>query len=102
MWEAAAVRSVLSGIVLVGLGACLLNTDRDEWRRGRLAPLRFVATESTPRSMLAVTMIFSVTSTLGKGAVQYMPGIEFGPFYAALLAGGIIAAGLGLLTGVRS
>lgn len=77
----------LSGIALVSLGAYLLNTDAAEWRRDPLAPLRFITTESGPRLMLGVAMIFSVTSTLGKGAVQYMPGIEFGPFYAAVLAG---------------
>ena len=77
----------LFGIVLISLGAYLLNTDPAEWRRDRLAPLRFIATETGPRLMLGVAMIFSITSTLGKGAVQYMPGIEFGPFYAAVLAG---------------
>ena len=85
----------LSGIVLVSLGAYLLNTDSAELRRDSLAPLRFIATESGPRLMLGVAMIFSITSTLGKGAVQYMPGIEFGPFYAAVLAGATLCVVLG-------
>ncbi|MGE0485362.1 MAG: EamA family transporter [Gammaproteobacteria bacterium] len=76
----------LAGIVLVSLGAYLLNLDSTTWRQDKLAPLRFIAREQGPRLMLGVAVIFSVTSTLGKGALQYMPAAQFGPLYGAVLA----------------
>lgn len=76
----------LSGVVVVSLGAYLLNLDPRDWREDKLAPLRFIVTERGPRLMLGVAAIFSVTATLGKGALHYMPAFEFGLLYSVVLA----------------
>jgi drug/metabolite transporter (DMT)-like permease len=75
-----------SGIALVTIGAYLLNNDLTGGGRDLFAPFKFIVIETGPRLMLCVAMIFSLTSTLGKGALQYMPGVYFGPFYALFLA----------------
>jgi drug/metabolite transporter (DMT)-like permease len=71
------------GVVLITAGAYLLN-GAELSRGGWLAPFRFMLREPGPRLMLGVALIFSVTAVLGKGAVQYMPGADFGAFYAVL------------------
>lgn len=83
--EVVSMRGLL-GIALVTVGAYLMNNDLSSQRRDLLAPFKFIITEAGPRLMLCVAMIFSMTSTLGKGALQYMPAERFGPFYALLLA----------------
>ncbi|MEQ8232887.1 MAG: DMT family transporter [Gammaproteobacteria bacterium] len=75
----------LVGVALVSGGAYALNLDAATWRVDKLAPLRFVLRERGPRLMLGVALIFSLTSTLGKGALAYMPPLAFGPFYGVLL-----------------
>ncbi len=87
----------IGGVVLVSTGAYLLNLDASGRRHDWRAPLRFIARERGPRLMLGVALIFSLTSTLGKGAVQYMPGLAFGPFYGVVLA----AATAGVVLVVR-
>jgi drug/metabolite transporter (DMT)-like permease len=77
------------GVVLITAGAYWLN-GAEMSRGGWFAPFRFMLSETGPRLMLAVALIFSVTAVLGKGAVQYMPGADFGAFYAVLF--GICAA----------
>lgn len=76
----------LAGIVVVSLGAYLLNLDPRDWREDKLAPLRFIARETGPRLMLGVAGVFSVTATLGKAALGYMPALPFGLLYSVLLA----------------
>lgn len=76
----------LSGVVVVSLGAYLLNLDPRDWREDKLAPLRFIAREKGPRLMLGVAAIFSVTATLGKGALLYMSALDFGLLYSVVLA----------------
>ena len=71
------------GILLVSFGAYRLNCDAHD--KGVLAPIRFLLTESGPRMILIVALIFGMTATLGKGALAYMPPEQFGPFYAMLL-----------------
>lgn len=71
------------GVVLITAGAYWLN-GAEMGRGGWLAPFRFMLSEPGPRLMLGVALIFSVTAVLGKGAVRYMPGADFGAFYAVL------------------
>ena len=71
------------GVALITAGAYMLN-GAELSRGGWLAPFRFMLSEPGPRLMLGVALIFSVTAVLGKGAVQYMPGADFGAFYAVL------------------
>ena len=82
--EAISLRGLI-GILLVTLGAYRLNSDSHE--AGLLGPLRFLLTESGPRLILVVALIFGMTATLGKGALSYMPAEQFGPSYAMLLGG---------------
>ncbi len=77
----------LAGVLLVTLGAYTLNlnhacrADPRTW----LAPFFAIYRQRGSRLMLAVALIYSVTSVQGKGAMQYMAGIEFGAFYFVLL-----------------
>jgi drug/metabolite transporter (DMT)-like permease len=76
-----------AGIMLVVLGAYGLNIEHASIARWRtwFAPFAAVLRIRGSRLMLGVAMIYSVTSVLGKGAMQYMPAASFGPFYFALL-----------------
>jgi drug/metabolite transporter (DMT)-like permease len=76
-----------AGIALVVAGAWLLNVRharRGDWRSWAM-PLRAILHEPGSRMMLAVAVIYALTSTLGKGAMQYLPAHYFGAFYFALL-----------------
>lgn len=77
----------LAGIGLVALGAYGLNLEHARPARWRtwLAPIRAILSQRGSRLMLGVATIYSVTSVLGKGALQYMPAASFGPLYFALL-----------------
>ncbi|HEX9181253.1 MAG TPA: DMT family transporter [Burkholderiales bacterium] len=74
----------LAGILLVVAGAWLLNLDRGG-SRDPLEPFRAITRQRGARLMLMVAAIYSVTAVMGKGALAYMPGAAFGPFYFALL-----------------
>ncbi|MGR8949837.1 MAG: EamA family transporter [Gammaproteobacteria bacterium] len=76
-------RQGMLGIVLVSVGAYRLNGDVHA--KGLLAPFKFLFTETGPRLILIVALIFGMTATLGKGALSFMPPAQFGPFYAMLL-----------------
>jgi drug/metabolite transporter (DMT)-like permease len=87
--EAVSGRGML-GILLVVAGAWGLNLDRAGWApRTWLAPLRTIAREQGSRLMLTVAAIYSVTSALGKGALNLVPGaaLEFGALYFVILGG---------------
>lgn len=76
-----------AGIVLVVCGAWLLNIDARHDGRGPalLAPFRAIVRERGSRLMLAVAALYSLTSVMGKGALQYVTPGFFGPFYFVLL-----------------
>ncbi|NNM82698.1 MAG: DMT family transporter [Burkholderiales bacterium] len=72
--------SGLSGIALIVFGALLLN-------RGRMIdPFRAIFAEPGSRMMLVVSLLYGLTSVLGKGALQYCPPLQFGALYFLLLA----------------
>jgi drug/metabolite transporter (DMT)-like permease len=77
-----------AGILLVVCGAWLLNLDaaRTGRRLDMLAPFYAIARERGSRLMLGTAALYSLTSVLGKGALQYVSPMFFGPFYFALLA----------------
>ena len=50
-----------------------------------LAPFPAILRERGSRLMLAVAALYSLTSVMGKGAVQYVPPTAFGPFYWGIL-----------------
>jgi drug/metabolite transporter (DMT)-like permease len=76
-----------TGILLVVAGAWLMN--REQVRRpgwySWWAPLRSIFTNPGSGMMLGVAGLYSLTSVMGKGAVQYMPPAQFGPFYWLVL-----------------
>ncbi|MCF7983508.1 MAG: EamA family transporter [Thiohalocapsa sp.] len=73
----------LVGIVLVVVGAWLLNVGRARLRdwRSWARPLAAILWEPGSRMMLAVAVIFAFTSTMGKIALEYIPAQQFGAFY---------------------
>lgn len=77
-----------AGILLVVCGAWLLNQGAAGGGRlaGVLAPFRAIVRERGSRLMLATAALYSLTSVLGKGALQYVPPGFFGPFYFVILA----------------
>ncbi len=75
------------GILLVVSGAWALNLEPGglaDWRRLH-APLGAIARNKGSRLMLLAAMLYSLTSVGGKGAMQYMPPAQFGPFYFSIL-----------------
>ncbi len=75
------------GILLVAIGAWVLNmrTARlNDWKTW-LAPLAAIFTNQGSRLMIAVAALYGLTSVFGKGAMQYMPPLQFGPFYFLML-----------------
>lgn len=83
----------LAGIILVVVGAYFLNGDQ-AGGRGWLLPLTRIIRNRGSIYMLIVAMIYSLTSVLGKRAMQYATPLSFGPFYFLLL-GALIVAGVG-------
>jgi len=77
-----------AGIALITAGAWLLNSQhfstRSKWHI--LAPFKAILHEPGARLMLAVAFIYSITSVLGKGALQYVAPPFFAAFYFFLLA----------------
>ncbi len=72
-----------AGVLLVMVGAYVLNLEHARHGAGMawLAPLRAIYSERGSRLMLAVAALYSMTSVMGKAALQYMPPQIFGPFY---------------------
>jgi drug/metabolite transporter (DMT)-like permease len=77
-----------AGIVLVVFGAWLLNVDATRHSRGLvvLAPFRAIVHERGSLLMLLTAAIYSLTSVLGKVAMQHVTPAFFGPFYFVTLA----------------
>jgi len=73
----------IAGVLLVASGSWLLYG-----REGcaALGPLRCLARERGARLMLAVALIFSATSALGKVGLTHSSAAFFGPAYVAALA----------------
>jgi drug/metabolite transporter (DMT)-like permease len=78
----------LTGILLVVAGTYLLNLQAAVQVGGGwtwTAPLRALWREPGSLRMLGAAVIYSLTSVLGKGALQYVSPAFFGPFYFCLL-----------------
>lgn len=84
--ESVSVQGFL-GILFVVIGAWVLNikTARlNDWKTW-LVPLGAMFSNRGSRLMIAVAALYSLTSVFGKGAMQYMPPLQFGPFYFLML-----------------
>ncbi len=79
--------SGLAGILLVVSGAWLLNLHHARHSGGLdlLAPFKAITREHSSRLMLIVAALYSLTSVMGKGALQYTEPGWFGPFYYVIL-----------------
>ncbi len=94
--------SGLTGILLIVTGAYLLNVRAT--RHGILGPLKAIRKERGSVLMIIVALIYSLTSTLGKLAVQHSSPLFFGVFYPFVLT--LVFTGIagikGKLSGVIS
>ena len=95
-------RSGLLGIMLITLGGYLLNIRAT--REGFLGPIKAIKKERGSVLMIIVALIYSLTSTMGKIAVQHSSPIFFGFFYPFLLTLilSVILGWKGLLSQVAS
>jgi len=76
--------SGFTGILLVTLGAYLLNVHTV--RHGILEPIKAVMKERGSLLMIVVAFIYSITSNLGKMAIQHSNPLFFSFFYPAFLS----------------
>jgi len=76
-------RSGILGVVLITVGAYLLNVRTT--REGLLGPIKAIGRERGVIFMTIVAFIYSITSTLGKLAVQHSSPVFFGFFYPFVL-----------------
>lgn len=95
-------RSGLLGILLIVIGAYLLNIKTT--KEDLLGPIKAIRRERGSIFMIIVALIYSVTATLGKVAVQHSGPVFFGIFYPFLLTLllSVILWGKGLLPEVLS
>jgi len=76
-------RSGLLGILLIALGSYMLNIDKAAY--GFFSPLKAIVKEQGSWLMVVVAAIFSITSNLGKMAIQ-----ETNPLFFALFLSGVM------------
>lgn len=76
-----------AGIALVVAGAWWLSATvpKEPNQGGWRAPLFALARTSGSRKMLAVAVLYSITSAIGKRALAFLPGEQFAALYYALL-----------------
>ena len=77
----------LVGILLVVSGAYLLNINKrtDSLTNNLLQPIKAIVTQRGSRLMLMAAIVYSITSVMGKGAVQYIKPEIFGAFYFSII-----------------
>lgn len=73
----------LAGIVLVTVGAYMLNVSRS--RQGLLVPLAAIAQNPGSRLMVIVALLYSITSLLGKMAAQIAGPLLFAAIYSIIV-----------------
>ena len=76
------------GIAIVAVGAYVLNVEREPWKQARawIAPLKAIVTEPGSRYMVGAAAIYSITSVVGKQAMQLTSPVFFGPAYFMVLS----------------
>ena len=72
------------GVLMIALGGYTLNIK--EVRKGFLAPFMAIRRERGSLYMILVAIIYSVTATLGKLAIQHSSPLFFGVLYYSALA----------------
>ncbi|MDY6856108.1 MAG: DMT family transporter [Thermodesulfobacteriota bacterium] len=77
-------RSGMSGILFIAVGVYLLNVHMS--KKGILKPFKAVFEERGSILMIIVAFIYSITSNLGKLAIQHSSPVFFGILYFLLLS----------------
>jgi len=92
----------IAGIMMIAAGAYLLNASAS--RYGALGPIKAIAKEPGALLMTVVALIYSITSTLGKVAIEHSSPLFFGFFYPLVLTSAltVYAGARGKLKGVTS
>ncbi len=72
-----------AGIILMAAGSYLLNIH--EIKKSILEPVKAIFREKGSVMMIAVAFIFSLTSSLGKMAIEHSSPVFFGAFYFILV-----------------
>lgn len=72
------------GVLMIALGGYILNIK--EVRKGFLAPFMAIRRERGSLYMILVALVYSVTATLGKLAIQHSSPVFFGVTYYSVLA----------------
>ena len=75
----------LAGIMTTVFGAYVLHMRATGTKGGLLAPFKSLATNKGARYMVMVAILYSMTSCLGKRAIQLSSPVFFAPFYFSLL-----------------
>jgi uncharacterized membrane protein len=73
----------IAGIILISTGGYILNVHSA--RLGILEPLRAICREKGSMLMIAVALIYSITSSLGKVAIEHSSPLFFGITYFTAL-----------------
>lgn len=84
-----------TGIFLIAAGSYLLNMD--EIRKGVLEPLRAITRERGSVMMIGVALLYSITSSMGKMAIEHSSPLFFGITY--FIALNIFFVPIGFLMG---
>jgi drug/metabolite transporter (DMT)-like permease len=85
------------GVVLIAVGGYTLNLN--DLAKGPLGPFRAILSERGALYMILVAVIYAVTSTLGKRAIEQSSALFFGATYFAALT--IVLAPLAVLKARR-
>ncbi len=90
------------GVVVVTLGIYLLNAEHlvQGDRRAWYGPFTAVAHMRGPRYMLGAAAIYSLTSVLGKAAMERVSPLFFGPLYYVILGLTAVIYGISRQAGV--
>jgi drug/metabolite transporter (DMT)-like permease len=77
----------VAGIALMSLGSYSLNLQ--EARKGFLEPFKALGRQKGPLLMMAVALIYSLTSSLGKVAIVHSSALFFGATYFVAVTGAL-------------
>ena len=80
------------GILLIAAGSYILNIE--EVRKGVFAPFKAIAREKGSLFMIAVALLYSITSSMGKMAIEHSSPVFFGATYFIVLNIAYIPVGL--------
>jgi uncharacterized membrane protein len=80
------------GIVLIAAGSYVLNIE--EVKKGMFAPFKAILREKGSQFMIAVALLYSITSSMGKMAIEHSSPVFFGAAYFIALNIAYIPVGL--------